>query len=104
MLVESDSDEHIDYIMARYEDFCGSDKEFLEEKLASHTNLWLLDESFGGALENIFNESIVVTEETCSTTEETVWTVQNYFANCYDIRVQYNGVELQVNEDYYEDY
>ena len=104
MLVESDSDEHIDYIMARYEDFCGSGKEFLEEKLASHTNLWLLDESFGGALENILNESIVVTEETCSTTEETVWTVQNYFANCYDIRVWYNGVELQVNEDFYEAY
>lgn len=104
MLVEGDSKEHIDYIMASYGDFIGSGKEFLEEKLATHTNLWLLDESFGGALENIFNESIEVTEETCSTTKETVWTVQNYFANAYDIRVWYNGVELEIDKDFYEAY
>ena len=104
MLVGGDKEERIDYILADYNDFIGTEKEFLEEKLAAHTNLWLIDESFSGALEPVFDDSIEITEENLSQDSDTLWTIKNYLGGSGDLRVWYNGQELERKKDFEEVY
>ena len=104
MLVGSEKEKKIDYILADYSDFTGTGKEFLEEKLAAHTNLWLVDESFEGALEPIFDDSIEITEDNLSQDTETLWTIKNYLGGSGDLRVWYNGTELERKKDFEEVY
>ena len=104
MLVDSGKEEKIDYILADYKDFIGAEKEFLEEKLAAHTNLWLVDESFDGALGPVFDDSIEITEENLSLDTDTLWTIKNYLGGSGDLRVWYNGQELERKKDFEEVY
>ena len=100
---ESVKDERIDFLVTSYDSYVDNKKE-IDRYLDSHTNLWLIDDSFNGSLKHIYTDSIIVSEEDTLIELETSWSTRNYIANSNDIRVWYNDKELTRGVDFFEAY
>ena len=96
--------ERIDFLVMDYDTYLENKEEIDGRFLDKHTNLWLVDSSFNGALKHIYTNSIVVSEEDTLLELETSWSTRNYIANYNDIRVWYNDKELTRGVDFFEAY
>ena len=96
--------EKIDFLVMDYDTYLENKEEIDNSFLDKHTNLWLVDSSFNGALKHIYTDSIVVSEEDTLLELETSWSTRNYIANSNDLRVWYNDKELVRGVDFYEAY
>ena len=96
--------ERIDFLVMDYDTYLENKEEIDGRFLDKHTNLWLIDSSFNGALKHIYTDSIVVSEEDTLLELETSWPTRNYIANSNDIRVWYNDKELTRDVDFFEAY
>lgn len=98
------NNEKIDFLVMDYDTYLENKEEIDGRFLDRHTNLWLVDSSFNGALKHIYTDSIIVSEEDTLLELETSWSIRNYIANSNDLRVWYNDKELVRGVDFYEAY
>lgn len=95
------SNSRLDFLVLSYDDF-KNNKEDVLGRLDKHTNLWVVDESFGGALKHIYNGTVYPDDINVDTSKEFSVIVGNYIANDNDIRVWVNDIELAKGKDFYE--
>lgn len=103
-LVAEDSDNsnsRLDFLILSYDDFKRNREDILG-RLDKHTNLWVVDESFDGALKHIYTGTVALDDINVDTTKEFSVIVDNYIANDDDIRVWVNDIELVKGTEFYE--
>lgn len=103
-LVAEDNDNsnsRLDFLVLSYDDFKRNREDILG-RLDKHTNLWVVDESFDGALKHIYTGTVALDDINIDTSKEFSVIVGNYIANDNDIRVWVNDIELVKGKDFYE--
>lgn len=103
-LVAEDNDNsnsRLDFLVLSYDDF-KKNKEDILGRLDKHTNLWVVDESFDGALKHIYTNTLYPDDINIDTSKEFSVIVENYIANDNDIRVWVNDIELVKGTEFYE--
>ena len=95
------SNQRLDFLVLSYDDFKNSKEEILE-RLDRHTNLWILDSDYDGALKHVYTGTVEVSDIKADTSGEFPLITGNYITNSSDIRVWIDDIELAKGIDFFE--